>query len=771
MLTNEKAALAGTSTAQENNTPDKNNNCLNIEQVTILTSTGPRLAKRWASLEAAPEGYDDAKHFSQRQVAVADIHALHGLLDSLRGDPRTCVIRGRYVGDDPDGVVLRRGEVFQDVPHHWVMLDVDGHHGTVDPIQDPYHAFDEWVRNQLPAEFQGVTFIWHLSGSAGHPLKPGLRGHVWFWLKEPASSASLRASALPVDKTLFQAVQAHYTADPVMADGIIDPVPLRMGLVHDFCDEVDWAPAAVTHTVVQPDNMRDPREIPGIVGAFCSAFSPVDVLNAEWFDGNFEHVTGERWTWLDGSGAPEGVRVTDSHLINMHATSPQGLTGRALNAFDVVRVYMFGDRDSEENEWAYRTPATRPSHQAAKEFAQSLPEVLAVSHAYTRKNGKILATLTNVVTAVSDPDMCGAYLGFDRFRAEAMLHRGDGQWLPFGDEHYTELRLNLTARGFAEISRENIRDAVDACAKANGFDSAVVWLESLRWDGIPRVATFNHRYLGAEDTPYSRAVAVYQWTASAGRVLVPGVQADMVPIWVGDQGVGKSTAVSALVPAPDFACEISFHETEDNLARKMRGTLVAEIGELRGLKTKDLEGIKSFITRSHEKWTPKFKEFTTTFPRRLIFIGTTNEARFLADDTGNRRWLPVEVGSADRDAIIADRDQLWAEAAVMFRRGGVHWQDAERLAADVHARYELRDPWEEEIGDWLQQQCGFDAEDQGSPPVVSAKSILVHLKIDPVRHSPTVDKRIAGVMKLFGYQKSRKQIAGDRGQKFERLPV
>jgi len=38
---------------------------------------------------------------------------------------------------------------------------------------------------------------------------------------------------------------------------------------------------------------------------------------------------------------------------------------------------MFGDRDSEEDDWAYNTPAARPSHQAAKEFVQSLPGVLA----------------------------------------------------------------------------------------------------------------------------------------------------------------------------------------------------------------------------------------------------------------------------------------------------------------------------------------------------------------------------------------------------------
>ncbi len=83
----------------------------------------------------------------------------------------------------------------------------------------------------------------------------------------------------------------------------------------------------------------------------------------------------------------------------------------------------------------------------------------------------------------------------------------------------------------------------------------------------------------------------------------------------------------------------------------MRGRLVAEIGELRGLNTKELESIKAFVTRTHENWIPKYREFATQFPRRLVFVGTTNEDEFLADKTGNRRWLPVEVSKVDVKAI------------------------------------------------------------------------------------------------------------------------
>ena len=139
-----------------------------------------------------------------------------------------------------------------------------------------------------------------------------------------------------------------------------------------------------------------------------------------------------------------------------------------------------------------------------------------------------------------------------------------------------------------------------------------------------------------------------------GRVLEPGIKADMVPILVGPQGCGKSSGVEALSPDPAFFTEISFAEKDDDLARKMRGRLVAEIGELRGLNTKELESIKAFVTRTHENWIPKYREFATQFPRRPVFVGTTNEDEFLADKTGNRRWLPVEVSKVDVKAIKRD---------------------------------------------------------------------------------------------------------------------
>lgn len=319
------------------------------------------------------------------------------------------------------------------------------------------------------------------------------------------------------------------------------------------------------------------------------------------------------------------------------------------------------------------------------------------------KTGRILATIGNLTKAIARPDMTGYTVGYDTFRDEIMRGPGgtDG-WERFTDVDYVKLRITLEARSFLPIGREMIRDAVEVVARRQAFDSAALWLEhkAPAWDGVPRVEGFVARYWGAADDAYTRAVGRYIWTALAGRVLDAGCKADMVPILVGEQGCGKSTAIMAMAPALDVFAEISFHEKEDDLARKIKGKLVIEIGELRGLHTRELESIKAYITRQHEQWVPKYKEFATHYPRRCIFFGTTNNHEFLADETGNRRWLPVVVGQIDVAGIARERDQLWAEGRALWLAGGVDF-GVERMASEAHAEHMIEDPWIEPIRCWL----------------------------------------------------------------------
>lgn len=378
------------------------------------------------------------------------------------------------------------------------------------------------------------------------------------------------------------------------------------------------------------------------------------------------------------------------------------------------------------------------------------------------RSGRIEATMKNLQLALLRPDFCGVQIRYDQFRDEIMwAPDGDDQWAAFTDSDYSRLRITLERRGFKPVGRELIRDSVLLVADDHPFDSAQTWLDQQTWDGTPRVEQFLHRYFGAEDTDYTRAVSRYLWTALAGRIVTPGVKADMVPILVGGQGVGKSTGVAAMCPANDFFTEVSFHEKEDDLARRMRGRLVGEIGELRGLHTRELETIKAFITRTHESWVPKYREFATSFPRRIVFVGTTNKEEFLADDTGNRRWLPVRVEQADVEAIRRDRLQLWAEGRVMYDLLGIDYQDAEGLAGAVHADHTIRDSWEDAIDQWLDEPDPLTGDCPRARNFLRVTDVLKGaLGYEPKHIGRREEMRAGSALRNLGYARKKLRVDG-----------
>lgn len=389
------------------------------------------------------------------------------------------------------------------------------------------------------------------------------------------------------------------------------------------------------------------------------------------------------------------------------------------------------------------------------------------------RSGAIKPTVSNTVVAVRRPDLCGMRVGHDEFRDEITVSReGADQWTAMTDADVVRIRMRLEGMGFKSAPKETCRDAVVLVAAEHRYDSAQLWLSGLHWDGVPRVESFLVRYLGCEDTPYTRAVALYLWTALAGRVLVPGIKVDMVPIFEGDQGLRKSSAIEALAPAQEFFVEIDLEEKEDDTVRKLRGALVGEIAELSGLHTRALEAIKKFVVRKTEKWVPKYKEFPSTFQRRLVFIGTTNRTDILADETGNRRWLPLHITSADVEGIVAARDQLWAEGAALFRRRGVAWQDAERLAVvdgGAHDRYTVEDSWAGLVSTWLDapETFGGLGEDgqalgvtvhglgaavgRGDSPFTIADVMIGALKFTPGQIDMRSQKRVGAVLRSLGY--------------------
>ena len=163
------------------------------------------------------------------------------------------------------------------------------------------------------------------------------------------------------------------------------------------------------------------------------------------------------------------------------------------------------------------------------------------------------------------------------------------------------------------------------------------------------------------------------FVAAVARVMQPGIKYDYCLILTGAEGVGKSTLFS-IMGGEWFSDSLTTMEGKDGM-EQLRGGWIFELSELSSIKRSEVEQVKAFISKQTDTYRPAYGVVREMFPRQCVFCGTTNETYFLKGDTGNRRFWVIEVDGSlkrvndAREALIKDRDQLWAEAVHYYNEG------------------------------------------------------------------------------------------------------
>jgi len=249
------------------------------------------------------------------------------------------------------------------------------------------------------------------------------------------------------------------------------------------------------------------------------------------------------------------------------------------------------------------------------------------------------------------------------------------------------------------MSMTNVRDGVMLFAEDNSVDSVYEWLNDLVWDETPRVETFLIDVFGAADNEYTRAASKNMWISLAARIATPGCKVDNMVILEGLQGKGKSTVLDII--GGDYFSENSEDIAGKDFAEKLRGKLVVEFAELDYFRKSDIETLKRVISCRIDRFRPSYGRREHAYPRRCIFIGTTNKDEYLHDETGARRFWPIACSKADPAQVRKFRDQYFAEAYDLFVAGETWWEMPKEATARAQELRSDSDPRTPDVIRWL----------------------------------------------------------------------
>jgi Virulence-associated protein E/RepB DNA-primase from phage plasmid len=335
---------------------------------------------------------------------------------------------------------------------------------------------------------------------------------------------------------------------------------------------------------------------------------------------------------------------------------------------------------------------SRPAEYAARQAKQARA---AVAEDWERTTiGVIIAdSQKNARRALSE---MGVALRYDEF-AMRLLVDGD----QIDDAIGNHLRFAISDRFGFRPSKDFFFDYLGELAREDTFHPVRDYLDGVAWDGTPRIGDEQTKgwlttYGGAEDSAYVRAVSRLVLVGAVRRVRQPGCKFDTMLVLVNpDQGTEKSSAVTALAVRQEwFNGNLQLNMRAREVIEQIAGKWIVELSDLAGWRRAEIEQVKAFLSLQIDRARHAYGHFPGDVPRSCIMIGTTNRIEFLKD-TQNRRFWPVRVRRFDIGKLIADRDQLWAEAAAAEAAGEPIQLDAKLwdAAGEVQGAHREVDPW------------------------------------------------------------------------------
>ena len=505
----------------------------------------------------------------------------------------------------------------------------------------------------------------------------------------------------------------------------------------DWSDQTQWPESSRVFTAMKKhaEKQEDPYGKKGLIGAFCRAY-PIEAAIEKFLPGVYVKCGKDRYTYAEGSTSGGAIVYDGKFLYSHHATDP--VSEQLVNAFDLVRIHKFRELDDDAKP---QTPTSKmPSYlkmlELARDDAGTITEItndtLKEANAdFTdlgdegddttwkskfrlTERGAFKKVPWNVkIMLTYDPRIRGC-VKLDLFSHRAYLQR-DLPWRSMKDSQYwtnddDSCLRNWVSDAYNVEGKGFIDDAMKEYLVRHSYNAVKDYLLGLpKWDGKPRLETLIIDYLGAEDTEFTRTATRKALVAAVARVMEPGCKFDYVLTLVGPQGLGKSFIWKRL--AGKWCSDSMSTVTGKEAMEALLGFWIIELAELAALKKTEMEIVKQFISKQDDSFRPAYGHTVEHYDRQCIFVATTNNADFIRDPTGGRRWWPINVGVQPRklspfDDLTDDVvEQIWAEAVVYWQLGEDLFLDSrmEAAARELQETHTEESPWAGAIREYAEK--------------------------------------------------------------------
>ena len=337
----------------------------------------------------------------------------------------------------------------------------------------------------------------------------------------------------------------------------------------------------------------------------------------------------------------------------------------------------------------------------------------------------------------------------------------------FADKFHTYLRDVMSIVAEANFKDSDINQAVQNAAQQNIYNPIRDYLNSLKWDGVPRIDNWLHDGLAAEDTELNSKMGRMFLIAACRRACFRKYKFDSMLILEGPKGLQKSTACRVLF-GDDYFVEGTGDIRKEETIKKLAGKWAAEIPEGNGFLSASAEAQKEFLSKEADTYRRAYATWDCTVHRRFVLIMTTNASEYLQETETDRRFWSVKCGATgdtNVDWLRENRDQLWAEAyhfaILKNEKGGLAEQtylgnDDIAQLGDVQIDRVIGDPWGNIIRRYLLVE-------HSDIPEVTTMQLLTNVLDIPIdRQDRAATTKTGYIMRDMGWRKIRRMEGGVR---------